>query len=496
MERTPTREDLVDGVSLVTIQTPGLGNRSYLVVADGWAVAVDVQRDLDRVEQLLDTEGLRLAAVVETHVHNDYVTGGLGLARRHAARYVLPAGPELAFEADRGADGDVLDVGPLRLRVIGAPGHTDAHAVYSVHVDDTPAVAAFTGGSLLLGGTGRTDLLGAHRTEELARAQYWTVRRLARLLPSDARLLPTHGFGSFCLAGQAVATRGDSLADQLDVNPAFLLDEGAFVADLITRLGPIPAYFPLMGPRNVAGPEPADLTPPPTLPLSEVVGRASRGDWVVDVRSRRAHADAHVPRSVNVDSSGSLATWVGWTVPIQEPITVVAEDAEQLADAQRELARIGVDSLAGAHVGEVRVGDEEPALESWRRVHFGEMALALRTGGVGGILDVREDDEWRRGHVTGAVHVPTHRVAAALDRDGGIPEGPWVYCGMGFRAAIAASLIERAGGRPVVVDDAVSRARMSRVPWCEGTHCPDDRCSAADATVSAVDRRSNVRAGA
>ena len=175
-----------DPVELVTLETPGLGNRSYVVIADGWAVAVDVQRDLDRVQTVLTERGVRLAAVVETHVHNDYVTGGLALARHWGAEYIVPAGPDLAFPARRGYDGDRIHAGPVDLRVINSPGHTDAHATYSLHVGDNPAMAAFTGGSLLLGGTGRTDLLGQHRAAQLAADQYWSARRLARLLP------PTH----------------------------------------------------------------------------------------------------------------------------------------------------------------------------------------------------------------------------------------------------------------------------------------------------------------
>ncbi|MFN8192868.1 MAG: rhodanese-like domain-containing protein [Nocardioidaceae bacterium] len=457
-------------LSVTTLETPGLGNRSYVADADGWAVAVDVPRDLDRVEEILNRRHARLGAVVETHLHNDYVTGGAALARRHGARYVVPFGPMIGVAADRGRPGEAIDVGPLRLRLIATPGHTDSHTAYSLHLEDGPAEAAFTGGSLLLGGNGRTDLMGSERAEELARAQYWTVRRLARLLPGQTRLLPTHGFGSFCLAGHAEEPAGDTLADQLTVNPAYLLDEDRFVADLLGRLGPVPAYFDQMALRNAAGPTAADLTPPPLLGF-EQAARLAGPTWVVDTRDRRAFARGHLPGSVNVDAAGALATWVGWTVPVDEPIVVVATDRSLLAHVQRELVRIGVDHLAGAVLGDPPAG----MATTLGTARFEDLAFALADDSAGPVLDVRDDHEWRTGHVRGAVHVPAHRVREAV-ATGLTGEDPWVYCGVGFRAAVAGSLLAREGVFPTVVHDDVALAAAHGAPWCSGSHCPDHRC--------------------
>lgn len=460
-------------VSVTTIETPGLGNRSYVADADGWAIAVDVQRDLDRVEEVLERRQVRLAAVVETHLHNDYVSGGLALARRTGARYVVPVGPTLRFPADRVAPGDEVVAGPLRLRAITAPGHTDTHTVYALQVDQEPPDAAFTGGSLLLGGSGRTDLLGAEHAEALARQQYWTIRRLARLLPGRARLLPTHGFGSFCLAGEAALTTGDTLADQLTVNPAYLLTEDAFVTDLLGRLGPVPTYFSVMASRNADGPHAADLSAPPQLTAEQTTRLAAGSTWVVDVRSREEYAAAHVPGSVNVDASGPVSTWVGWVVPVDEPIVLVVRDEEQLARVQRELTRIGVDHLAGALIGP-RASTLSATLP---RVGFGEVASALAGPDRPTLLDVRDDHEWRAGHVRGARHLPAYDAGTA---DGARVPGPspWVYCGIGFRATIAASLLQRRGLAPVVVDADLAMATAVGVPWCDSVRCPDDRCTA------------------
>jgi glyoxylase-like metal-dependent hydrolase (beta-lactamase superfamily II)/rhodanese-related sulfurtransferase len=481
MEKSETICPGPDQLDLITLETPGLGNRSYLVIADGWAVAVDVQRDLDRVQDILTARGVRLAAAVETHVHNDYVTGGLALARHWDADYIVPAGPDLAFRARRGYDGDRIHAGPLALRIINSPGHTDAHSSYSLHIGDNPAIAAFTGGSLLLGGTGRTDLLGAHRAAQLAAEQYWTARRLARLLPPDARLLPTHGFGSHCLAGEAAKSATDRLADQLEINPAYLLDEQDFVADMLQQVGPIPAYFPKMAPRNVAGPAAADLRIPTSLPLSAVAERATAGQTVIDVRPRADFAAGHVQGALSIDAAGGVATWTGWVTDIDSPLTVVAADPEQLAYVQRELSRIGVDRLAGAYTGPME-GQDVP-LVSQSSATFPEVARRLRSRTETPLVDVRDRGEWAKGHLRGALHIPAQDI---LDAE--VPEGPWLYCGVGFRASIAASRLARIGTASVVVDDALARAKKAGIAWCGGAQCPDDRCVAALLPVTSARR--------
>lgn len=465
-----------DPVELITLETPGLGNRSYVAIADGWAVAIDVQRDLDRVQEVLVSRGVQLAAVAETHIHNDYVTGGLALARHWDAEYIVPEGPRLSFDARRAGDGESVKAGPVNLRIIDSPGHTDAHSSYSLHVGDAPALAAFTGGSLLLGGTGRTDLLGWDRAPELAVKQYWTARRLARLLPPQARLLPTHGFGSHCLAGDAVKCDTDMLADQLEINPAFLLDEQAFVEDMLNRVGPIPPYFPMMAPRNVAGPKKANLSPPRMLGAATLAQLAEAGETVIDVRTRGTYGEGHLPGSLSIDAAGSVATWTGWVADVDAPIAVVAEDLEQLAYVQRELSRIGVDQLVGAHIGPLHDADVE--LATSQITDFRTVSRIVRSRKPVSFVDVRDCAEWAKGHIRGAVHAPVYEVV-----DTQLPENPYLYCGIGFRASIASSLLARQGVDSIIIDDSIARARKT-LPWCESDECTDGRC--AYATIPSV----------
>jgi hydroxyacylglutathione hydrolase len=190
------------GPNVEVVETAELGDRSYVVHDGSVAVVVDPQRDLDRVERVLAGRDLRCRLVLETHIHNDYVTGGFELARRSGARYGVAAGEAVSFGREPLADGVEREVGNLRVRAVATPGHTDHHLSYVVEDGDGPA-AVFTGGSLLYGSTGRPDLLGPQHTDALAHAQWHSARRLAAELPDTTAVYPTHGFGSFCSAPTA-----------------------------------------------------------------------------------------------------------------------------------------------------------------------------------------------------------------------------------------------------------------------------------------------------
>jgi len=179
------------------IDTPDLGDRSYIVAMDDRAVVVDPQRDIDRVLDVLDRHGWQLTHVVETHVHNDYVSGGLELANLRGAKYLVPKGHYYDFDATEVSDGSSFESGPMRWRVLHTPGHTPHHVSYAVAVDDNDA-AVFTGGSMLYGSVGRPDLISPAATEGLAHDQWHSVRRLVSDVDAAAGVFPTHGFGS-CL---------------------------------------------------------------------------------------------------------------------------------------------------------------------------------------------------------------------------------------------------------------------------------------------------------
>jgi hydroxyacylglutathione hydrolase len=449
-------------VDIVTIQTPSLGDRSYLVTDGATAFVVDPQRDIDRVLALTAGRGVAVTHVFETHIHNDYLTGGLALARATGAAYHVNAADEVAFDRVAIADGDVVAVGTsTRLRVIATPGHTFTHLAYALEDTGTgEAVAVFTGGSLLYGAAGRPDLLGAEHAPALAAAQYASLRRLAAQLPDQAAVHPTHGFGSFCAATVSGAD-SSTIGEERAVNPALALDEDSYVADLLAGLDDYPAYYARMAPANAAGPAAPDLTRPISSGAAQIGRRIAAGEWVVDLRGRRAFAAGHLPGSLSFEHGDSLVANLGWLVPPDIPLTLIGDNPGQIADAQRDLARIGIERIARAAGSPHEWRDGSRRLASYPVSDFGGLAAARREQPVA-VLDVRRRLEWSSGHIEGARHVPLHQLPGCLSD---LPPGPlWVHCQTGYRASVAASILHAAGHAVTAIDDDFSHAAPAGLP--------------------------------
>ena len=436
-------------MKIVTIETPTLGDRGYLAHDGRVALVVDPQRDIDRVLSVAGAEGVTITHVFETHIHNDYVTGGYALARLTGAAYHVNAADPVAFHRVPVRDGDLVEVGErLRVRVLGTPGHTFTHLSYALYDGDEP-VGVFTGGSLIYGSVGRPDLLGAEHTHELARRQYASARRLAAELPGATEVFPTHGFGSFCSVDQSEVTES-TLAREGLVNPVFATDVEEFVDGVLAQLDAWPAYYARLGPVNLAGPDAPDLTPPAVADAAELRARLAIGEWVVDLRHRVAFAASHVPGTVNFGLDGNVATYLGWLVDAGCPVTLLAETAEEIAEAQRELVRVGIDRPAARATGGPRDWSGGAPLGSYPRLGFADLAQVRHHRPVV-ILDVRREREHAEEHLSGSVHIPLHELRSRL---ADLPDGEvWVHCTTGYRAAIAASLLAAAGRRVVHVDD-------------------------------------------
>ena len=444
------------------LEFEGLGNRSYLAGGAAAAVVIDPPRDIDQVIAAAARRGVRIAYVAETHVHNDYVTGGLELARVTGASYLVPAAAHVSFARTPVADGDTVDVDAgLVVRAIATPGHTPHHTSYVLEQDGR-GVAAFTGGSLLIGTVGRPDLVEPRLTEQLARAQHASAHRLAAELDDEVPVLPTHGFGSFCSSAQA---EGDAttIGKERTSNDALTLDVDTFVQRMLAGLEDVPAYYAHMGPANAAGPAPVDLTPPRYADAGEIASRLAAGEWVVDLRSRMAFAEGHVAGSFNFEGEGKLATYLAWLIPWGKPVTLLADTPAQISAAQRELARVGIDRPAAAATGDpagwVREGER---LASFPRARFADLAQVRERGDEVVVLDVRRDSERVGGWIDGSVHIPIHELHGRI---GEVPDGTvWVHCAGGMRAAIAASLLDAAGRKVVAVDDGFDAATDAGLP--------------------------------
>ncbi|HEY8238483.1 MAG TPA: rhodanese-like domain-containing protein [Candidatus Limnocylindrales bacterium] len=439
--------------------TPGLGDASYLLASGGEAVLVDPQRDAWRFLEVAKRRGWRVRYVLETHVHNDYLSGALETRAAAEAEIAAPARGRYEFEHLAVDEGDAIEIGSLRLTAWATPGHTPEHLAWvvtdlarAIDAAEEP-VGVFTGGSLLVGSAGRTDLLGPVLTDALTRDQQRTLHRLASL-PDSAQVLPTHGAGSFCSAGPASSNRVSTIAAERLANPTFrLAAAGAapdvFRAQALDGLGRFPAYYAHMAGLNRRGPRVLGRLILPDALDPAAFEAAADGATVIDARDRESFAAGHLPGSLNIELDGTFAGYVGWLVPFASPVLFVLPDgaADALAEATTELLRIGYEWVRGWLAGGIDAwaasGRPLSSYETTTMEAVHDQRVAGDDASV--LLDVRQPMEWESdGVVPGAERIFVADLPARLAELP--PDTPvTVFCRSGSRASIAASVLDRAG---------------------------------------------------
>jgi hydroxyacylglutathione hydrolase len=430
-----------------------LGNTTFLVSDPdgGEAVAVDPLRDvamyLDRAEQL----DVHLTHALETHVHNDFVSGSRELRAEVGA--VIGAaedcGLEFPFEPLR--EGSEIAVGRWRLRTRRSPGHTPDHVSYLLVDSDGKPLALFSGGALMVGAIARTDLFGPHLATHLALEAFRTIHVRLRHLPDDVAVYPTHGGGSFCAATTSREPM-TTMARERRANPYLTTtDLMPFIARALHQ-GPYPAYYKNMASLNRRGANLLGRTLPGLRQLTADVTdyHLKLGAALVDVRPGREFDLGHVPGSFNVGLEGPFSAWVGWVVEPGRRIVLAGGSPEQHREAHRQLLRIGYDGVVGELDGGMDAWTASGRdLTTFETAEVADLASWILSAEPMTVVDARNEDEWVHGHVPGAVRMPVPDIshhAHELPREAPVA----VHCGVGYRAAIAASLLEQAGMRRII----------------------------------------------
>ncbi|WP_319455015.1 MULTISPECIES: rhodanese-like domain-containing protein [unclassified Mycobacterium] len=432
-------------VDLVPLVDEGLGNSAYLVdLGDGRALVVDVSRDLRAVREAAAKRGLTVAFAADTHLHADFLSGANQLAATAGAKVLASAAGHREFAHAGLHDGDEVDLGGLRLRALLTPGHTHEHVAFLL-LDGDREVGVFTGGSLIVGSAARTDLISEERTDEFTRAQYASLHRLAAL-PGEVQVWPTHGAGSFCSAPPGTE-RTSTIARELATNPLLqATDENAFVAQLLGSLGSHPPYFRRLGEINRIGPPHLDGDPKLTsLSVDAVRAHLAEGAVLIDARPLDRFAASHVRGAISIPLRPVFASWLGWLAPADRPLIIVADADQDSADIAWQAAKIGYDNI---------IGELDGGMSTWTAAGHDTARIPLtRAENIDErrVLDIRQRSEYLDGHLPGAMHVELgdipHRAAEVPD------EPTVVMCGHGERAMGAASLLEAAGHRDLVVLD-------------------------------------------
>jgi hydroxyacylglutathione hydrolase len=389
--------------------------------------------------------------VFETHLHNDYVSGGRELAALTGATHVIGAGAALRHDHRPARDGEAFEVGSIELRTLDTPGHTPEHVSYAVS-DVLRAEEPFlllTGGSLLVGAVGRTDLLGAENAVPYAHAMHRSLHDVLLTHEDSVMVYPTHGAGSLCSTGISSTSwstigferRHDPLLGPMDVD--------AFARALLGGQPTIPRYFARMRPMNQAGPRLVGGSVPVIDPLAgDDLDRAlDAGALVVDTRPPQAYGAQWIPGSLSVPAGSSFGTWLGWVVDPDRPIVLLVEDPDALDDISRQALRIGFDSIVGFIDGGLRTWRAAGRIvQSGAPIDIDRLAAQLAGDGPDRpfVIDVRQAAEFEAGHVPGSVHIGAGELPAMLDelpRDRPIA----TICASGYRSSVAASLLRVAG---------------------------------------------------
>ena len=462
-------------MDIETFLTPGLGDATYLVASEGEAALVDPQRDAERFIEAADRWGWRITHVLETHVHNDYVSGARQVHEQTGALIVAPAAGAYRFPWHAADEGDAVRIGNLSLVGMATPGHTPEHIAWQiVQSGSTVPAAVLTGGSLLVGSAGRPDLLGPDLFPRLADDQFRSLQRLAAL-PDDVRILPTHGAGSFCVSGAVGTERESTIGIERERNPYLrVADSAAFRQFVEQRLGRYPAYYAHMADINRAGPTLRDsVIAPPKLTSERLAQLVDAGVRVVDARDRHHFAQGHIPGSIHVEPTEQFGSWVGAVVHFDAPLVIVIDstDATLIPELVVQLWRIGYEHVVG-----YVAGGTDTWLESGRREErhevlsssqlAAELVAGLATGDGYAVLDVRQPTEWREGTIPGSRTIfvgDLPQAVSDLPRD-----RTWtVICRSGARASIAGSVLLRAGHRVRVVTEGGVPDVLERVASAE-----------------------------
>ncbi|MHB1928914.1 MAG: MBL fold metallo-hydrolase [Acidimicrobiales bacterium] len=447
-------------IEVRSLRSTELGNTAPLVIEreSGVAVVIDPVRDVGQYLDLAAGDSAELAWALETHVHNDFVSGARELVASSATRLGASRDAGLRYPYERLGDGDEIEIGHYRLRVLATPGHTPEHVAYLLIDPEGEPEALFSGGALMVGTAARTDLFGAALSWRFAHDLQRSLEDKILELPDNVVVYPTHGGGSFCAAGAGSALT-TTIGAERAANPlAAARSSRQFVTRALTA-GPYPAYYARMRNLNQAGAPLLGPEPPatPALSLDEVDTWLTQGALVVDVRQAAAFRAAHIPGSLAAGADGNLSGWVGWLVGPERPLVLVAEPAApggaEVSEATRQLARIGYDHIVGFLDGGIETWAATGRnLRSYESTSAASLAKRLDADELLAVVDVREAAEWHSGHIPGSVNIPAHEIpGASIELPRGMPLA--VHCGHDYRATLGASLLERAGYGPLVVID-------------------------------------------
>ena len=427
-----------------------LAHASYMLGSEGEAAVIDPQRDVEIYLKAADEHGLKIRHIFETHLHADFVSGHLELAKRTGAKIYIGAQAGATFPHVALHDGSEVRFGKLRITALETPGHTP-EGVCLVVTDEEKSQAPWavlTGDTLFIGDVGRPDLAKTHTPQQLAGMMYDSLHGKLLKLSDDVMVYPAHGAGSLC--GRSMrAERSSTIGTERLTNYALQIkSRDEFIRQLTENLPSRPEYFMQDAQINRAGAGAlSELRDLPAITAAEL-SELQQGVFVLDVRPNADFAAAHVPDSVNIALSGQFASWAGAIMGLSARPVLVADTLEQYAEARLRLARVGIEDPRGVLQGGIAAW-KQAGLSVSTVPQITVQELSHQRNQNLQVLDVRREPEWQSGHIEGAEWFPLDNFkisAPELDPSAAVA----VHCQGGYRSMIACSLLQRAGLKNVM----------------------------------------------
>lgn len=422
---------------------PGIAHSSYLVAGDRSCAVIDPSRDAGHYLRAAREMGVVITHILTTHLHADFISGHLDLARATGAEIFAPRLANCAFPHTPLSEGDEVLLEDIRFSVIETAGHTPEHICYiatDTSRGETP-VALFSGDTLFVGDVGRPDLFPG-RADELASSLFDNLHTKIMTLPDECEVYPAHGMGSLC--GRAMAAkRSSTIGYEKKYNYALRIrDRDEFVRALTSGMPAAPDHFGRCSAINREGPELMEsLADPVPLGPEAFHDRIKAGGVVLlDVRRYPAFSGLHIPGAWHLDLAGNFATNAGWVLPPGREILLVVEDEWQTVEAALGLRRVGLDRVSGFLDGGMLAWGSY-AFPTARVPVISPKEAHARVGtGDAVLLDVRSAAEWEAAHADRSVHIPWHDLRTRhVELD---PARQYiVMCKGGQRASSAASIL-------------------------------------------------------
>lgn len=438
------------------IYTGCLAQGAYYIESNGEAAIVDPLRESKPYIEKAEKENAKIKYIFETHFHADFVSGHVDLAKKTNAKIVYGPNAKTQFDIHEATDGEVFELGKVKIKVLHTPGHTMESTSFLLIDEEGKEHAIFSGDTLFIGDVGRPDLAqkGNMTQNDLAGLLYESLRNKIMPLPNEVIVYPAHGAGSACGKNMSKETT-DFLGNQKQTNYALRADmtKEEFVQEVTDGLMPPPQYFAKNVAMNKSAAQGIDqilATGNVALEIDSFEAMANHeGALVLDTRTAQDFAYRHIPNSIFIGVDGSFAPWAGALITdLQQPIVFIADEGRE-EEVVTRLSRVGYDNTLGFLKGGIEAWEAAgKELDTVSSIPTSEFATRFESGNLN-VLDVRKPSEFSAEHVKDAQSFPLDFINNHMD-ELSKDTNYHIHCAGGYRSMIAASILKSRGFHQVV----------------------------------------------